>query len=606
MFLSVVNIITILMLSLLVVSPVVNAEDRLYLTILHTNDEHSAVIPFNPALDYTPALGDDPTLGGFARLATQINSIKVTKALKGEPLLTLSAGDFLMGTMFSWLGKAGLAPELKLMTQMGYDAITLGNHEFDWGSKYLDSYLRAAGYPITGVFTPIVASNIIIPVGHPLRKMIKTHIVKDLFNGLKVGIFGILGYEAMLLSPNDLPVIFSDPRKTATRMVDALTELDVDLIICLSHSGVEEDREMAAKVAGIDVIIGGHSHDALFEPIIVGETIIVQAGKHGLYLGELELSVSQEGEVSIRNYDTGNPFLIPIDDSIRACPLMSKTIDQVYVKALNEMVSNLTGDMFDEILDVVAESEFDLLKNPECTESGLGNLITDSLRMSVDMFQNGDTVDFAFEASGSIRRSILRGNMSGNEEMISLYDVHSSVSLGIGLDGIPGYPMSSFYLTTEEIRRVCEISVKLSSLMGSDCFLQVSGLRITYNAGLKETFRAVTKLEQYVGPEPQSDGVFYETLFENGTWYVDPSTLYKVAANIYITYLTPFVAIVPKDQSGNRLPPKATIVHQTPGIELKIWHAVLQYVVSFPDIDADGIPDVPSFYATKMGRIIST
>jgi len=615
-FVSIVSVTLVLMFSLVVLVPVGDADtSAVKLTILHTNDEHSAVIPFDPAIDYTPAVGDDPTVGGFARLATEIDSIKTTKALENESVLTFSAGDFLMGTMFSWLGGANLTPELTLMQQMGYDAVTLGNHEYDMTSEYLASYLSAAGYPNATASMPIVASNIIIPPGHPLEAVgIQSYVVKTLPNGFKVGIFGIIGYDAQFVAPLAAPVNFSDPLETAAEMVNVLTALKVNLTICLSHSGVEEDKDMASAVPGIDIIVGGHSHDALFEPVIVGETIIVQAGAETRYLGQLELSISDTGEVSIRNYVTGNPFLIPIDDSISASPSIQANITSLYVPALNQMVYNLTGGMFDEILDVVAESEFNLLAGPPLTETGLGNLITDSMRAMVDVFQypvTNDTVDFAFEANGVIRGSVLRGSIPGKTfGNISLYDLHAAVGLGVGPDELPGYPVISFYLTAEEIRRVCEISVTLSAYMGNTYFLQVSGLRFKYDPELILTLHSVTKIEQYVGPGPQTPrSLSYFTIYEDGIWYVDPTGLYKVAGNIYIMYFLPFIAeklpqlaVVPKDKAGNPiLDPTAAIVYQTP--ELKVWQAVLYYVVNFTDMDTDGIPDVPLWYEGRMGRV---
>ena len=571
------------------------------LTILHTNDEESSgVIPHSPAIDYTPAVGDDPTVGGFARLATEIYRIRDAKALENEPVLTLSAGDFLMKSMFIWLGGMGLTPELTLMQKMGYDAVTLGNHEFDWTSEYLASYLSAAGYPEAAAFTPIVASNIVIPPGHPLEDMgIVPYIVKEFPNALEVGIFGIMGYDAIFVSPLAAPVNFSDPREAAAEMVDVLTALEVDLIVCLSHSGVSEDMDMALAAPGIDVIIGGHSEDALFQLIMVGETIIVQAGNRAEYLGQLELSISEDG-VSIRNYE-----LIPINDSIPADTSIKADIDSKYIPKLNLMVSSLTHGMFDEVLDVVAESEFDLRAlQPPLTETGLGNLITDSMRAAI-------SAEFAFEANGLIEADVLIGSMPGKEGLISLYALHAAVSLGIGPDEFPGYPIAGFYLTAEEIRRVCEICVTVSARMGNSFFLQVSGLRFEYNASLVDTFGAVTKIEKYVGSGPQNDSVFYETLYENGEWAVDPGeTLYKVAGNLYVTFFLPYIAeefppleVVPKDQAANPIDPVDAIVYQA-GTELKVWQAVLNYVVDFPDMDADEIPDVPPWYDGPMGRII--
>ena len=336
---STVGITLFLILSFLAFNPIGKEETTgANLTILHTNDEHSAVIPFDPAIDYTSVVGDeyDHTVGGFARLATEIYRVRDAKALENEPVLTLSAGDFLMGTMFGWSGGLGVTPELTLMQEMGYDAVTIGNHEFDWTSDYLASYLSAAGYPNAAASTPIVSSNINITSGHPLEDVgIQRYVIRELSNGLEVGVFGIIGYDAIFVSPM-AGVPFIDPNQTAVEMVNELSALGVDLIVCLSHSGVEEDKGLAEYTqehsnSGIDVIMGGHSHDALFEPEIWADTIIVQAGWGGLYLGELELSVDVlDDVVTIRDYG-----LIPIDDSVSASSSIQAEIDSKYIPKLN-------------------------------------------------------------------------------------------------------------------------------------------------------------------------------------------------------------------------------------------------------------------------------
>jgi 5'-nucleotidase/UDP-sugar diphosphatase len=602
-FVSLVSI-AIILFSLVAFVPVggAGASGAKKLTILHTNDDHSCVIPWNPAIDYTPAVGDDPTVGGFARRATQIDRIKAAKALQGEPVLTFDVGDFLMETMFSWLGGVGLTPELTLMQNMGYDAVTLGNHEYDWGPNYLASYLSAAGYPNASAFMPIVASNVNL-TGHPLETMgIAPYIVKTLSNGLKVGIFGIIGSDAISDVVQAAPVTFADPKKTAANMVSVLKALNVNLIIELSHSGVTEDVDMAKAVPGIDIIVGGHSHTALFQPVVVpttvGKTIIVQAGAEGMYLGELELSV-WNGEVSIRNYDTGNPFLIPIDDWIPASTSIQTSIDNVYVPALNEMVYNLTGGEFHSILDTVAESNFSLihLPFPSLFDTGVGNLITDSMR-------NMTSAQFAFEANGLIRGTVPRGSMPGKKGLISLYDLYLADGCGTGPDGRPGNPVVCIYLTAEEIRRVCEICVTLSKWVSGEYFLQVSGMRFKYNATLIGTYHAVREIEQW-------NGSAYLPFYENGMWF-NSTNLYKLAGDLYIVYFLPRIAselpqltIIPKNQTGYPISdPTKAIVYQAPGIELKIWQALLYYVVHFPDINGNGIPDVPPLYAGPAGRIL--
>ncbi len=138
--------------------------EELLFTILHTNDEHSALIPHSPAIDYLPH-ADDLTAGGSARLASAVEGIRREKREEGEPVLLFSAGDFIGGSAFSWLAQQGLAPELDVMQTIGYDAVIIGNHEFDYGPDVLAAYLQAAGYPEAHHKTLLLAANTKAPYG---------------------------------------------------------------------------------------------------------------------------------------------------------------------------------------------------------------------------------------------------------------------------------------------------------------------------------------------------------------------------------------------------------------------------------------------------------
>lgn len=127
---------------------------------------HSSLIPHSPAVDFHPE-EDDLTVGGFARLAHLVGQLRAKKEAAGEPVVLLGAADYLGGSPYAWLALAGQAPELALMQQIGYDVITIGNHEFDYGPEVLAGYLEAAGYPQATAITAIVASNIGPPANHP-------------------------------------------------------------------------------------------------------------------------------------------------------------------------------------------------------------------------------------------------------------------------------------------------------------------------------------------------------------------------------------------------------------------------------------------------------
>ncbi|MFW6105101.1 MAG: bifunctional metallophosphatase/5'-nucleotidase, partial [Chloroflexota bacterium] len=356
--------------------------EELYFCILHTNDIHSALIPHSPAVDYRPEQ-EDSAIGGLARLATAVDEIRENKMGEGEPVLLLDAGDFLGGTAFAWLALSGYAPELTIMQEMGYDAVAIGNHEYDYGPDVLAQYLLKAGYPEAHQKTLILASNTEAPPDHPLaaQNLYRNTRVFELKNGLKVGVFSLIGKDAVLLVGEGGDVQFLDQHETARQAVDELKEQGADVIVGITHSGVDEDRELAREVPGIDVIVGGHTHDALYEPALQGDTIIVQAGSFGEYLGQLELAYNpNSGKVRVRNEENAQPYLIPIDDSF-ACHAEIDVLVQEYTLILNAYINEMTAGKFDDIMNTVARSDCILSNHRPLNETQLGNFITDAMRI---------------------------------------------------------------------------------------------------------------------------------------------------------------------------------------------------------------------------------
>src|SRR5580700_7327857 len=297
------------------------AAEKTTFTILHTNDLHSNFIGLSPALDYTPfSTGTDKTLGGYARLAALIRQRKEAREGLGAVLI-LDDGDYSMGTAFGGAIRETGA-ELQLLSRMGYDATTFGNHEFDFGPEGLGQSIGAAAN--AGHVPPILASNTnfdgkdaTLADLQRLAKdgVIRRHLVIER-GGVRFGIFGLLGKEAVVYTQGGA-ASFPDAIETAKDMVNVLRE-KVDVVICLSHGGVArgkdgkftggDDLRVAEAVPGIDVVIGGHSHTALQEATIVnGRTPVVQAGKYGQNLGELVITVDS-GKLTVESYQ-----LHPID-----------------------------------------------------------------------------------------------------------------------------------------------------------------------------------------------------------------------------------------------------------------------------------------------------
>jgi 2',3'-cyclic-nucleotide 2'-phosphodiesterase (5'-nucleotidase family) len=588
-------------------------ETELFFTILHTNDEHSALLPA-PLVDYDPA-GPGPTRGGFARLAHLVEAIRAAKSGDNEPVLLISGGDFLGGSPYSWLAFRNRAAELALMLGLGYDVVTLGNHEYDFGPERLAEYLMAAGYPEAAARTAIVASNTHLPPGHPLGEVgIRQTYIRVLNNGLILGFFGLIGRDALQVSPFKDPVEFSGQHETARADVAALRQAGAQVVIAVSHCGIGEDRALARAVPGIDVIVGGHSHSRLEEPVIEGGTVIVQAGSLLRYLGVLELAYNPStGKVRPRNCDTGRPFLLPVDGAIPEHPAAAAALD-LFTRELNRLASELTGGKFGSVRDIVAVSGFDV-PIAGGREAPLGNFVTDALRL-VAAETLGEKVHFAFQASGPIRGSIITGKTAHSQGKIAFFDLANLVGLGSGLDGNPGFPVVSFYLTGAEVVKVMEISIFLSEHMGQDYFLQASGLRATYDfkrailgqipfTGLPvPTGRAVLAVEMFTGEGVQGGGAdAYTPLSRRDRNLYHVVTDYGVATAIpRVGELVPFFLLQPKDSAGNPVALEDRIIRRE-GRELKVWQAVVEYASRQP-LDERGAPRIADLYAGTTGRLV--
>jgi len=592
----------------------VSANEKL-LTLIHTNDMHSHLLGLPSNLEYSPLKpGDDTTVGGWARIASVIKS---EKARRSNPILVLDAGDFLMGSLFHMISREE-AVELRLMKEMGYDVITLGNHEFDFMPSGLARIIMSAHQK--GGFPEVVFSNALFDPGNPeddpfeeffKKGMIKPYTVREV-QGIRIGLFGIIGKDAAEVSPFARPLKFRSPIETAREMVRRLREEEkVDLVICLSHGGLSEkkslseDERLAKKVSGIDVIISGHSHTKLTEPLRVNNTIIVQAYAQGRYVGVLDL-IYENGKVRIKEYR-----LVEIDDRILGDEIIQKEIESF----INLIDQTLLKDLGLHFYRVVAKTDFDLKLMPE--ESNLGNLIADAIRWAINRMdynpQDPTTkVVVAIESNGAIRDNLLRGKTGE----IAVCDLFRVVPLGFSRgEESMGYPLITCYLYGHEIKKILEVLTSIYPKKGSKFFLQVSGVRFRYNPN-RMIFDRVTDIA--IGSE--EEGYLPLNYSESN------KTLYRVAANFYNATFLNFVGrftynllkIVPKDRHGNPivsdkprgnpfdllLPLRVDRDKDKPGIqELKQWVALMEYVRNFRDKDGDGIPDIPEKYRGKLGRI---
>ncbi len=578
------------------------------ITIIHTNDMHSHVLGFSPIIDYNPDItGSDKTLGGWARLKTFINN---TKNAKTNPVLVLDAGDFLMGSLFHTVSRE-YAFELKLLKEMGYDAVGLGNHEFDLTP---DGLARIINSGAKNGMPQILSSNMIFTrdsrEDRTLKEVYDNGLIKPYIvlnrDGLKIGIFSVMGKEAAEVAPFAYPVTFSDPVAAAKKMTDILRNSEkADVVICLSHSGINadksksEDEILAKEVRGIDVIISGHTHTRLDRALEVNGVIIVSAWAFGKQAGVLDISVDS-GKVSLAGYKT-----VKMDSSIKGDPVLSAEIGNMEggIDVLFLKYHNISFN------STVAETKYDLIIDEY--ETNLGNLVADSLRWSVNSIDyNPDDpsskVVASFESRGPIRDALLAGKTG----RIAMCDLFSAFPLGIGFEESErsiGYPVVTFYLYASELKKGLEVMTSVHPLKGEDYFMQISGIKCRYNPN-RMIFDRITEMQ--IGSE------------EEGYTPLDYSSsnkkLYRVAANIYnATFMKivgkftfGFLEIIPKDKNGKTIEKlvdyRVDVDKTTPGIqELKEWVGLLDYMRSFPDTNGNGIPDIPEKYKGPLGRIVS-
>ncbi|MCX7031950.1 MAG: bifunctional UDP-sugar hydrolase/5'-nucleotidase [Spirochaetes bacterium] len=577
------------------------AEERL-LTIVHTNDMHSHLQGFSPEGDFSPLVtGNDATIGGISRLASLIRGVRAGRA---NPVLAIDAGDFLMGSLFHMVSREE-AVELRLLKAIGYDAVGLGNHEFDLMPDGLARILSAAydrgGLPLvvfsSAVFDAKSSKDDSLQQAFD-RGLVKRHAVIDA-GGLKVGLFGVIGDEAAEVSPFASPVTFRPAAEVAKEMVTLLREQEkVDLVVCISHSGLwadpekSEDELLAKAVPGIDIIISGHTHTRIDKPRVAGSTIIVQAWEHGKQLGVLDLAIDA-GKVSLKAWKA-----LPVDDATAGDWLVQGAVDAAIAEIDRAVLAPHGLAYRQEIVETSADMT---MANDEC---GLGNLVADAIRWYANTAAadpaDPTPVAVAFESNGIIRDDILKGSTG----RIQVSDLFRVLPLGVGMDGTMAYPLIGVYLTAGEIKKALEIVTSIYPMKGSDYFLQCSGLRFAYNPN-RMLFDRVTRID--LGSEEEG--------WTPLDYSVSNRQLYRIVANLYNATFLKIVGnytyhvldIVPKDREGK---PIADLVaarldadRSAPGIqELKSWVGLMEFVRTFPDPDGDGVPEVPAKYLSKLGR----
>ena len=562
------------------------------LDILFTHDTHSHLNSFTTLVN-----GEKKEAGGFAKLKTLIDEHK-----KVNPdTLVLDGGDFSMGTLVQTVYDTEAA-ELRMLGQIGCDVTTLGNHEFDYQSKGLADMLNAAknsGDTVPSLVLCNVDWDAMEEAGlsegqKQIQSAFEKYQVKDYVvvqkGNIKIAVLGVFGKDALVCAPT-CELVWKDPVKAAKQTVEKIKKKEkVDMIACVSHSGTwddadkSEDEILAKEVPDIDLIISGHTHSQLDKPIQHGNTYIVSCGEYGKSLGTISMTQKDDGRWKATSYE-----LIPVSDEVNPDETTQAKID-----ALMDTVDiNYLAKFGYTRKEVLAENDIEFNSLDEMgtkhEELNLGDIISDAYVYAVENSDNydGDPVDVAVVPSGTVRDTYAKGE-------ITVESVYNSFSLGIGKDGLAGYPLISAYLTGKELKLVAEIDASISDFM-TIARLYCSGLNFTFNPH-RMILNKVTDC-YLTGQDGKREEIQDDKLYHVVT---DLYTGQMLGSVMDISY--GLLSIIPKDKEGNPIEDLEEYAIMEENQELKAWVAIARYMQSFDDTDGDGIANVSEYYATTHGR----
>ena len=572
-------------------------------SVIFTHDMHSHM-----DADRVSKHGKVVEVGGFGKLKTAMDQVKANY----PDSFILDGGDFSMGTPYQTIFSKE-ASELKMMKFLGYEATTFGNHEFDYRARGLASMLQAAA----GKGPQLLCANIdwektlqdesLKDDAKILKEACDAYGVKDYtvleHDGVTMAVFGLLGESAVEYAPES-GLMFKDAQETAKDVVNEIKDKeDVDLIVCISHCGTienetdkmedAEDYQLAENVPDIDLIVSGHSHTTLDEPVQVGDTYLVSCGSYNTNMGHVVLKKSGD-HYKIKNYE-----LIPLDKSLKSDATVEKELETYRKLVDQEYFSQYGYSVGDTITNnTIAFPDSSKLGLTQ-GEEPLGSLLADSYKYAIAQAEGGSIKGYQDGgiASGEVTSEkggvqvtivplgVIRGSFLQGPVKVS--DAFNILSLGYGKDGQAGYPLVRAYLTGKELKAVAEVDASVSDFMGV-ARLYCSGLEYNWNPHRLILNRAVDI--RY------NDGTSVSELKDD--------ELYSVAADLYSCQMLGAVKdtskgilkIEPKDADGNPITNYEDHIVYDGDREVKAWYAVASYLDSFSE------DQIPEYYSTVQGR----
>jgi 5'-nucleotidase/UDP-sugar diphosphatase len=423
------------------------------LHILHINDLHSRIAPisrFNSTCDAEDDAAGE-CFGGVARVATAINDLRDELTAAGENVIVLDAGDQYQGSLFFTTYDGAAAGEF--MEAIGFDAMALGNHEFNNGPEGILPLLNQVTFPV-------VSGNLDVSGDPSLAGRVGDTLILDV-NGVQVGIVSALSLDTQEISSPGDTVVFMPEIEAMQADVDALTAEGVGIIIGLTHVGLPADIRIAEAVTGLDLIVGGHSHtylsatdedrDGAYPTWITNPdgvlVPIVQAGAYSKYLGHLEVTFDDAGDVVYAAGDT-----MVLDASVMPDEAIAARVAEL-AGPIEEAMGELVGETTEFI-----EGDRSVCRAMECP---MGNLVADAMLERVA----DQGIQIAIQNGGGLRASIDSGEVTMGEVFTVLPFQNT---------------LATFQLTGAGVMAALENAVSQVE-EGAGRFAQVSGLRYTWN-----------------------------------------------------------------------------------------------------------------------------
>ena len=458
------------------------AQAEFTLHVLHINDFHSRIEPIN-AFDSTcdaEANAAGECFGGVARLVTKVAEMRA--ALDGQNVILLDAGDQYQGSLMYTTYKGDA--EIEFMNLIGFDAMAVGNHEFDDGPEGLAKLAE-------GVNFPVISGNIDVSQEAALAGKVANHVILEI-GGERIGIISALSTDTVETAAPGPNVIFTDAIESLQADVAALEAEGVTKIIALSHVGTPHDLEIAAAVPGIDAVVSAHSHTlfsntaegAMAYPTMVGDVPVVSAYAYGKYLGHLVLTFDDAGNVTAATGDT-----ILLDASVAE--------DEAMVARIAELAGPIE-ELRARVVAEAAETIDGARESCRAVECQMGNLVADAMLDRVA----AQGVTIAIANGGGLRASIDAGEVTMGEVLTVLPFQNT---------------LSTFEVTGETVVAALENGVSQVE-EGAGRFPQVAGLMYTFDPAAPAGSRVSDVMVQ-----------------SGGEWVpIDMAAMYGLVSNNYV------------------------------------------------------------------------